>query len=232
MALPIILPSDFKGFYKIAANSYKSELLQDYIDQFQKKYVRDIIGDVAYLAAKGTNKTKWTDLFGGADYVDNYGKNRHSDGLQDSLKGFIYFEFTRDNFVSSNNGAAKNTSENSTPLTAIEISTIAASRFNISVDNLKSDIYIFLTEHDVISQDIASFIDNANQTYNITIADTKYLDANDEVAIDGDYYDIVSIVDATTFVINAGSTGYIFDGAVKWYPYEDVEFDSFSYITL
>lgn len=231
MALPSILPEHFTGFFKIASNSYKSDLLQGYIDQFYKKYLRAVLGDAAYLDAKDTTEDKWTDLLNGADYVDS-GNNKTFEGVRSAIIGLIYFEFVRDNFASSNNGMHRDNSENSSNLTATEISAIANSRYNYAVEILKIEVYGFLSAHYSIDRDVVSVVDNLNNTYAITISSTKYLYVGDEVTINDIIYDVVSITDATTFVINAGGVGYSFNEAVTWHPYEDVEFDPLNYIAL
>lgn len=232
MALPTIDISNFKGWLKISANSFKESLINDYISLFYEEYLRDILGDAAYIDIVATTKTKWTDLLNGVNYTNLDGNNRINDGVLDQIVKFIYFQFISDNFVSSQVGKVNPVNENATNLTGVEQGILAIPRYNSGIKALKESVCEFLDTYEEISETITGFTDNADNTYLINVALTKYLDDGDTVEIGGVEYVISGLIANTSFVIDAGQVGLSFSGQVVWKPYEDVEFNSLEYMTI
>ena len=225
MALPVIIPDDFSGWSNIVANSFKEDKLQEYIDLFMEQYLRAIVGDAAYSDMSTQTRQKWVDLLGGADYVNSEGKRKRHEGLTKSLIYFIYFEFVRDNFTATQTGKVKGKSENSERATALEVANIARSRFNQGALLVRGSTPFFLEANQEFDQEITASTDNADNTYLLAIASTKYLEVGDSVNINGQDYVVSAVVVDTSIVIDAGQTGLDFAGiSATWEPYEDVEY--------
>lgn len=232
MPLPIIGLSNFIGWLKISANQFKETRINDYVTLFLEDYLRDILGDAAFIDIVNNTKTKWTDLLDGVDYVNEDGKNRRNYGITEQLVKLIYFEIVRDDFSSSQVGKIKANNENSVVLTGDEQSIIAMQRRNSAVRKLQGSVHDFLDNYEEIKEPITGFIDNADNTYVIQLASTKYLDNGDIVEILGVEYTISGLIVDISFIIDAGATGLSFSGNAVWHPYEDVEFNPLEFMTI
>lgn len=224
MARPSITPDDFIGWVNISANSFKSALLQSYINTFYEQYTRQIIGDAAYLAIESESKQEWTDLMAGVEYTNNEGIQAKYDGLVVSLLKFIYFEFVRDNFTSSQPGKNQPKNENSINLPGGNVAAVARSRYNSAVHAVNLNTTSFLEVFHPVITPLISFTDNGNGTYTFLVGTTKYLLAGDTVVIDGAEYIVTSSPGGAAFVIATGQVGDTFTGPVSWDPYEEVDF--------
>lgn len=209
MALPVINTSDFKGFYKLALNEFKTEDLEDYIAEFTEYYIREIIGDAAFTDLKNQDFQKWTDLNAGIDFVDVDGNRTYLVGLQKPLIGFIYFEYVRDNFTSTVVGKVKGKSENSERATDIEVANLARSRFNKLVCPLNESLKAFLEANETLKSIILASYDLNNNTYLLSIENPKYLNTGQDIVIDKIKYTATEI---QNFTIDAGATGLDFTG--------------------
>lgn len=224
MALPTITIDDFVGWLKIVANQFKEEDLDQYILLFREQYLRQLVGAAAYTDIETQTRQKWTDLLDGVNYMDVDGKRKRYEGLVKPLIRFIYFEFVRDNFTSTQVGRVKGKSENSERANDIEIANIARSRFNNGVLLLTSTPS-FLEANEEFEETVIASTDNLDNTYTLSVPNTKYLEAGDTLTIDGQEYQPISVTANTSIVIDAGQTGLDFtNDQVIWKPYEDVEF--------
>ena len=224
MALPTITIDDFVGWLKIVANQFKEEDLDQYVLTFREQYLRQLVGAAAYTDIETQTRQKWTDLLDGVNYVDVDGNRCYHEGLVKPLIRFIYFEFVRDNFTATQVGRVKGKSENSERANDIEIANIARSRFNNGVLLLASTPD-FLEANEEFSEEVTLSIDNLDNTYTLSIPNTKYLEARDTITINEVEYQTISVTANTSLVIDAGQTGLDFTGdQVIWEPYEDVEF--------
>ncbi len=224
MALPAITIADFVGWVKIVANQFKEEDLDEYVVLFREQYLRQIVGDAAYADIDTQTRQKWTDLLNGVDYVDSDGKRQYHNGLVKPLVYFIYFEFVRDNFTSTQVGRVKGKSENSERANDIEVANIARSRYNNGILLLASTP-CFLEANKKLVEEITGSVDNLDNTYTLSVVNTTYLEAGDTVTIDGQEYQPISVTADTNLVIDAGQTGLDFTGdEVTWEPFEDVDY--------
>lgn len=224
MALPTITIDNFVGWLKIVANQFKEEDLNQYILLFREQYLRQLVGAAVYADIENQTRQKWDDLLNGVDYVDSDGNRQHHNGLLASLVAFIYFEFVRDNFTSTQVGRVKGKSENSERANDIEILNVSRSRYNNGILLLASTPD-FLKANEEFEEEVTGSTDNLDNTYTLSIPNTKYLEAGDTVVIDGEEYQTISVTVDTSIVIDAGQTGLDFTGdLVTWKPYEDVEF--------
>lgn len=210
MPLPKVSTSDFKGFYKLALNEFKTEDLEAYIAEFTEYYIREIIGNTAFTDLQNQDFQKWVDLNAGIDFVDVDENRTHLVGLQRPLIGFIYFEYVRDNFTSTVVGKVKGNSENSEKATDIEVANLARSRFNKLVCPLNESLKAFLEANETLqSIALASYDLNNDGTYLLAIQNPKYLNTGQIVAIDKIEYTVTEI---QNFTLDAGAIGLDFTG--------------------
>lgn len=225
MALPVINIDNFVGWVKIVANQFKEEDLDEYVTLFREQYLRQIVGDAAYSDIDTQTRQKWTDLLDGVNYVDADGKRRHHNGLVKPLVYFIYFEYVRDNFTATQVGRVKGKSENSERANDLEVLNVSRSRYNNGIRLINDSMPCFLEANKEFKEEITASLDNADNTYTLSIPNTKYLEAGDTVEIDDQEYTTISVTADTNIVIDAGQTGLDFTGdQVIWEPYVDVEF--------
>lgn len=224
MALPVITVNDFTGWLKIVANQFKQTDLEEYITLFQEQYLRVIVGAGAYQDIENQDRQKWTDLLNGANYVDTEGKRQYFEGLTKALIRFIYFEFVRDNFTSTQVGRVKGKSENSERANDLEVANVARSRYNQGIF-ITTDLYFFLEANEKLVEDITSFIDNLDGTYLLNLSSTKYLAVGDTITINDVEYTVTALTTDTDISIDAGQTGIDFTGSqASWKPYADVNY--------
>jgi hypothetical protein len=225
MALPVITAADFLGWNKIVANQFKEVDLDAYILRFREEYLRGIVGAAVYADIESQARQKWTDILAGVNFVDTEGKRRFLPGLTKSLISFIYFEFIRDNWTSTQVGKVKSLGENSDRATDIEVSNVARSRYNSAVRDINKTFADFLEANELFEEVVTTSTDGGDNTYTLAIASTKYLEDTDLVVISGIVYAVASVVANTSIVIDAGVTGLDFLGlTVSWEPYEDMDF--------
>ena len=223
MALPVITPDDFKGYYKLALNEFKTEDLELYIATFMEQYVRQIIGDAAYADMLAQDFQKWLDLSNGVDFVDAGGNRKHLIGLREPLIGFIYFEYVRDNFTSTAVGKVKGKSENSERATDIEVAGIARSRYNRLVCDLNDSMKAFLEAYEALESLISTSYDLGDNRYVLVFADPKYLNTGTEIEIGVLSY---SVTEIETFGFNAGATGLDFTGQTAIWNFSEIVISS------
>jgi hypothetical protein len=109
----IVSISDFTGKYALSKGLYDNAKLQDYIDRYEPRYLKELLGVTLY-------NQFMNDLIGGVPQSPNYEKifypmsedyNMYfyswqtynsvntiidSEGIKEMLKGFIYFEYAKD----------------------------------------------------------------------------------------------------------------------------------------
>ncbi len=225
MALPTItLADDFKGWVKIVANEFKESDLDEYITLYRVEYLRQILGAAAVIDITAQNLQKWNDILDGVEYVDTDNKRQFFEGLVKPLVYFIYFEYVRDNFTSSQVGKVKGKSANSERATDIEVAEVARSRYNAGV-RVVNTLKAFLEANEELTEVVTASLDNADNTYTLSIASTKYLEAGEVVIINGIEYTLTAVTADTNITLDAGQTGLDFTGdAVAWAPYSAVDF--------
>jgi hypothetical protein len=225
MALPEILITDFTGPTKIVSNQFKQETLETYIADFRAEYLRRIVGDAAFIDISAQSRQKWTDLLNGVNYTDSEGKRLIYGGLVKPLILFIYFEFVRDNFTPTQVGTVKGAGVNSDRSSDLEVVELARSRYNRAVAMVNNTLPDFLEANADFSEDVTGAIDNADNTYTLSIASTKYLEVGDFVTIDTAEYEVTALTGNTNITIDALQVGLDFSAAiVDWDPYGEVTF--------
>lgn len=223
MSLPIITTDDFTGFLKISTDEFREDTFQEFIDEYYPMYLRELIGDDAFIEAENFNYERNNDLLEGVDYVNDEGKNVRWDGLVISIRKFIYFQYVRDNMETSRNGKVRGASANSDRLSPAEVSNIAISRYNQGVLSICKGLPLFLDFYNKISQEITASSEVAT-VYTIGVGSTLYLDIGLTVEINGTDYSVTSVVLNTSFDI-VDTTGKDFTGLkATWKPFERVDY--------
>jgi hypothetical protein len=94
--------SDFgAGKYELHTGMYTVDKLQDYIDRYEARYLIDLLGATLYaefiadLVAGVPQSPKFEVIFNALS-VEGPNCVKHSEGIKDLLKGFIYFEYAKD----------------------------------------------------------------------------------------------------------------------------------------
>jgi hypothetical protein len=125
-----LTPSDFTGKYELHKGMYDTTKLQTYINKYETRYLRHLLGVDLYNqfigdltsganpVPKSPNFTKIFNAF--AEDVNMYSMIE-SDGMLEMLKGFIYFEYSKDGFMQQTTyGGVQQTAENSKVLTSLQ----------------------------------------------------------------------------------------------------------------
>lgn len=101
----IVQTTDFVGKYKLTQNNLQTSNLQSFIDKYELKYLRDLLGvELATLLLAdittnyaGPNTQKYKDIYNSfaSDDSELFCKQYYSNGIKEMLTGFIYFEYVR-----------------------------------------------------------------------------------------------------------------------------------------
>jgi len=94
--------TDYKGTVRISQNGLDGDILQDYLDEKEPMYLKDLLGcDLydLYVADLDVNEipqtAPYTTIFNPICNDDDCDQKR-SRGIKEMLKGFMYFEYVRD----------------------------------------------------------------------------------------------------------------------------------------
>lgn len=99
----IVSTSDFVGKYALSQGMYNTPDYQYYIDKYEPKYLKDLLGIDLYnefeadlITGGGTpTEPRFLDIFLPLNYDYNF-RVYYSEGMKQMLVGFIYFEIVRD----------------------------------------------------------------------------------------------------------------------------------------
>lgn len=187
MALPILdVEEDFTGYHKIAANEFKADKIERYSARFVKKYLLDILGPFSVEDIENNNnKTKWAKIFDGCYYRDYENITHYFEGLKDALKGFVYFEFTRDNYENRQTGKVKSSASLSEKLPGVEVSTTAKMRYNDAVRNVNG-LGLLLESLETVHGDLITYTDNLDGTSTAVLSTVEFLDEGDLIGVSED----------------------------------------------
>ena len=144
MSLLNITYSDFgKGKYELHSGMYEQTKIDSYIDKYEKQYLIKLLGVELYklfiadLVAGVPQTTKYLDLYNPFEYDDATCWITISEGMVDMVKGFIYFQYLKDQTnqvaVSGNIRPLGENSENVSTLNSM-----IYTRYNESVKTFKA----------------------------------------------------------------------------------------------
>jgi hypothetical protein len=109
MSILNITPIDFEdGPYCIATNKHTTSQLQSYIDEWEVKYLEDMLGCALYtLFAADLNSgvpqsQRFIDIFNPFCIDDDCGQRR-SEGIKTMIEKFVFWKYVRDQKVSNTN---------------------------------------------------------------------------------------------------------------------------------
>lgn len=149
----IINISDFdSGRFSIAVNSFQESELQEYINQYQKEALIDLLGLELYdllmadLDVNGVPQSQiYLEIFNDF-YKEIYGEYERSRGIKFYLKGIVYFHYVRDLYNRQTTvGVKKMKGENSDNVNVFDIYT----RYNNSIETGKViQAYIYDNDSD------------------------------------------------------------------------------------
>ena len=133
-----LTPSDFTGKYELHTGMYDTAKLQSYIDKFEERYLRELLGVDLYNefisdlhptlnVPKSPNFIKiFQPLY---EDVTMYSM-LESEGMLEMLKGFIYFEYAKDQMMQQTTfGGVQQKAENSKVLNSLQ--TLIYNRYNV-----------------------------------------------------------------------------------------------------
>jgi len=142
-----ITKADFIGEINISQNQYTTEDLQSFIDEFEVKYLKKLLGDDLYLKVIDPEGDEYDELIEGVVYETTNENgvvvNVDYTGIRQMLAYFIYFEYIRKQpYKNTNAGTQTSNSETATAVTKQEINSIATNIFNKAVDLYGKELVI------------------------------------------------------------------------------------------
>jgi hypothetical protein len=103
MSILNITYSDFgKGKYELHKGMYEQQKINEYIDKYERLYLINLLGGdlftlfVADLVAGVPVSPEYLSIYNAFVYDENYCGVVISDGMIEMIKGFIYFEYLKD----------------------------------------------------------------------------------------------------------------------------------------
>lgn len=149
--------ADFVGKYKLAKDTYSKDLLDSYIEKYEKIYLQDLLGCElydAFIADLNTDtppaplSQRFIDIYEERCINDVCGIMYRSDGILDMLKGFIYYHYILDQkFKSTIIGTVVNEGSFSREIGAAK--STMEDRYNSAVDSYIS-IQLFILDNEDI----------------------------------------------------------------------------------
>jgi hypothetical protein len=166
-----LAPSDFTGKYELHTGMYDNAKLQMYIDKYEQRYLRELLGielytefisDLAIGVPKSPNfLTIFNPLFEDVNQLSMI----ESDGIIEMLKGFIYFEYSKDQMMQQTTfGGVQQKSENSKVLTSLQ--SMIYARYNEAIRTYKAiQDYILLNTQIPIGQAVDISVNSGGTGY-------------------------------------------------------------------
>jgi hypothetical protein len=168
-----LTPSDFTGKFELHTGQYVQQKIVEYINRYEKRYLVDLLGQKLYdefindldpltNTPKSPNFVKLFEPF--IEDVTLY-ETINSEGVLDMLKGFIYFEYSKDNFNQQTvYGNVQQKAENSKIVNTLQ--TLIYNRYNEATTTFRAiRDYIYLHHTEPMGQAVETSITNAGQTY-------------------------------------------------------------------
>ena len=167
----IVTISDFTGKYQLSTGMYDTAKLQDYIDKYEKRYLIELFGANLYtefesdLLANVPQSPNFLKVFN--PFYENltFRQLIISDGIKEMLKGFIYFEYSKDLINQMTPyGNVRPISENSEPVSTLY--SMIYARYNEAIRSYKAiQTYIQVNFNTVTGQVVTVELLNAGSTY-------------------------------------------------------------------
>lgn len=233
MSLPLTLAATDYITKPFRISTQNATQLNALITVVERRELTNLFGSAVYLRIKDNITLKAQDeaLINGYDYIDSNDVQRSYQGYKQALKYTVYFEFVKDNFETSDVGLTRNENTNKTHITPGESAQIVHGRRNAGVTIYNDETLPFIEEFANPSGTILTSVDNADNTYNVTVDGTDsiftFLQVGDTITInDTDY--IVTVandpINPTQITFDAGSIGLDFTGN----DYDFTNFEDFN----
>lgn len=222
--------TDYKGKYKLSTGMYDTAKLQDYINRYEPRYLKELLGVdlynqfIADLDAENLPQspnyikifnplsedvtslgiTQTGAPFNGilsTHYLYGYNSILDSEGIKEMLKGFIYFEYAKDLMNEMTPyGNVRQSAENSENVGGIV--TMIYTRYNEAIKSFQSiQEYILLNLSAVTGQVVLLDIINQGTGY-LNATDVSLTYATEQITDGG-----VGLVTITQFGTNYSLTG-------------------------
>ena len=206
-----LTPSDFTGKYELHTGMYDTAKLQSYINKYEMRYLRALLGVTLYnefISDLSTANVPKSPNFQKIFYSFSEDINMYfmleSDGMLEMLKGFIYFEYSKDQMMQQTTyGGVQQTAENSKVLNTLQ--TLIYNRYNEGIRTYRAiQDYILLNTTLPTSQAVNLSLGGAG---------TGYVTANGIPTFGGTgsgcFVNVVALAGLVTGVtISNGGTGY------------------------
>jgi hypothetical protein len=168
----IVNISDFTGKYQLSTGMYDVTKLQDYIDKYEKRYLIELFGANLYdefISDLDTNNIPQSPNF--IKVFNPFYENLTfrqliiSEGIKEMLKGFIYFEYSKDLINQMTPyGNVRPISENSEPVSTLY--SMIYARYNEAIKSYKAiQMYIQVNMNIATGQAVIVELLNAGSTY-------------------------------------------------------------------
>lgn len=151
--MSIVVNSDFVGKFELSITQFNTDLIDSYIDRYEKIYLTKLLGVELYnlfIADLDVNNvpqtTKYETIYNALS-VDVYNEVLFSYGMKDLILGVVYYNYTKDNVVKQTPiGSVKSKAENSEVMFNNQWLT---NRYNESLESFKAiQHYILQNEND------------------------------------------------------------------------------------
>lgn len=140
-----LTPSDFTGKFELHKGLYDTAKLEDYIAKYEKRYLMQLLGVDLYnqfigdidWQMKEPKSPNFKVIFDPLYEDVNLYQLIESDGMLEMLKGFVYFEYSKDLMMQQTTfGGVQQKSENSKVLNSLQ--TLIYNRYNEAIRTYKA----------------------------------------------------------------------------------------------
>lgn len=116
-----LVNTDFTGYHKISTNNFTQAELTSYITKYESVYLKELMGVALYnlfvaSISSGLPTGVYLTIYNAFSEDSESCSNKIliSDGMKEMLKGFVFFEYTRNQPIENTTvGNVKNVNENS-----------------------------------------------------------------------------------------------------------------------
>lgn len=141
----IITNSDFVGKFELSITQFNTDLIDSYIERYEKLYLTKLLGVELYnlfisdLDVNNVPQTAIYETIYNALSIDVDNEVLFSYGMKDLILGIVYYEYTKDNVIKQTPiGSVKTKNENSEVTSNNQWLT---NRYNESIESFKAIQY-------------------------------------------------------------------------------------------
>lgn len=158
-----LVASDFTGYHKVSTNNFTQTELTAYITKYELRYLQDLLGydlSVLFIAdlTGGTTPPPlsaiYLNIYNSLTYdYESGGSNKiiRSEGIKEMLKGFIFWEYTRNQPIENTLvGNVENVNENSVLVNSWKAG--INDKYNRAIDTYKA-IQLYIEDNSTLYPD-------------------------------------------------------------------------------